>query len=395
MHASLPIRLAPPVALTVLMAVAEGLGWSTPVRLAILTTLSLAWGTFAWWSLAGRVRRSPDEEKLVREQDALLNDLRTFVGNEVEGSRHEIDRTRTLIREAVAQLGTAFDAMNRKSREQGNAIGRIVDRSDAEHGGVDFARFALHASKQMEQLVAALEDVSGQSNATVHHIDAMAQHLDGIFSLLEDVKSIADQTNLLALNAAIEAARAGEAGRGFAVVADEVRNLSERSTAFNEQIRKLAHSSRDAVTKVRESVTQMASRDLDRSKEARSESASMLKQVDAMNDTLAQGMRDISSCGNAVSGSVAEAVRALQFEDIANQALGSALVHIERLGNINREASALQELLHRAGAADAGDLLPMLRQIGQRLREQRTEWERPIHKPVSQQSMVAGEIELF
>jgi methyl-accepting chemotaxis protein len=101
------------------------------------------------------------------------------------------------------------------------------------------SRFAQQASQQMGQLVEALEDVSGQSTATVTHIDAMAEHLDGIFALLEDVKSIADQTNLLALNAAIEAARAGHAGRGFAVVADEVRKLAEQAQAAADDVIRL------------------------------------------------------------------------------------------------------------------------------------------------------------
>ncbi|WP_187775597.1 methyl-accepting chemotaxis protein [Luteimonas suaedae] len=183
----------------------------------------------------------------------------------------------------------------------------------------------------MEQLVEALEQVSGQSGATVAHIDEMAAHLDGIFSLLEDVKSIADQTNLLALNAAIEAARAGEAGRGFAVVADEVRNLSERSTAFNEQIRKLAHSSKDAIAKVRETVSHVASRDMGRSRDARLEAATMLDQVAAINRSLSESMREISECGRDIDVSVADAVRALQFEDIATQALGGVHSHLERL----------------------------------------------------------------
>ena len=396
MYSRILVRLAAPLILTLLFPLSVGLDWPNALQWALLTSLTLAWLIFAWLSVVNSHQISPEHASVVREQDALLSELRRFVNNEIEGSRHEIDRARELIREAVGSLGGSFDAMNRKSREQSAAIARIIDRNgDGDRAGVDVARFAQNASQRMEQLVEALEQVAGQSGTTVHHIDDMAQHLDGIFSLLEDVKSIADQTNLLALNAAIEAARAGEAGRGFAVVADEVRNLSERSTTFNEQIRKLAHSSKDAIAKVRETVTQMASRDLDRSREARAEAAQMLQNVAAINSSLGDGMREISECGRAIDGSVAEAVRALQFEDIATQALGGAHVHLDRLDAINREALALQDLLHRSNGAGDEDLLRALQRLGQRLRDLRGEWEAPPHKPVAQQTMGAGTVELF
>ena len=396
MYSRILVRLAAPLILTLVFPLSVAFDWPGAVQWAILTTMTLAWLLFAFLSVWGAQKPSAEHTSILREQDTLLNELRRFVGNEIEGSRAEIDRARGLIRDAVGGLGESFDAMMRKSREQSLAVSRIVDRAgDGDRAGVDVARFAQHASQRMEQLVEALEQVSGQSTTTVHHIDEMAQHLDGIFSLLEDVKSIADQTNLLALNAAIEAARAGEAGRGFAVVADEVRNLSERSTAFNEQIRKLAHSSKDAIAKVRETVSHMASRDLDRSREARGEAANMLTQVAAINASLGDGMREISQCGQAIDLSVAEAVRALQFEDIATQSLGSAVTHLERLTTINQEALALQELLHRSGGVMDQELLSALRHIGSRLRDRRSEWERPPHKPVAQQNMGAGTVELF
>ncbi len=390
------IRMAAPLALTLLFPLAVALDWPGFVRWAILVTLTLSWLGFAAWNVWAQARRHPDQSRVLREQDQLLNELRSFVSNEVDGSRAEVERARELIRQAVAGLGGSFEAMNRKSRQQSLALARIVDRAGEDGGaGVDVARFAQHASSRMEQLVEALEQVSGQSNTTVHHIDEMAQHLDGIFALLEDVKSIADQTNLLALNAAIEAARAGEAGRGFAVVADEVRNLSERSTTFNEQIRKLAHSSKESIAKVRETVSHMASRHQDRSREARHESAAMLENVAAINASLGEGMREISECARAIDGSVAEAVRALQFEDIATQTLSGVHTHLDRLSAINREAVALQELLHRNGGVLDGDLIQALQRVGSRLREMRSEWERPPHKPVSQQGMGAGTVELF
>lgn len=396
MYSRIIIRLAAPLVLTLLLPLAFALDWPAALRWAMLTTMTLSWLGFAWWSTRAQAQRSPEHTRILREQDQLLTELRSFVGTEIDGSRSEIERARDLIRQAVAGLGGSFDAMNRKSRQQNQALARIVDRAGEDGpAGLDVARFAQHASHQMEQLVEALEQVSGQSSNTVQHIDQMAQHLDGIFALLEDVKSIADQTNLLALNAAIEAARAGEAGRGFAVVADEVRNLSERSTTFNEQIRKLAHSSKDAIAKVRETVTHMASRDMDRSREARHEAAAMVDSVAQINASLGDGMREVSECARAIDASVAEAVRALQFEDIATQSLGGVHVHLDRLTAINREAMSLQELLHRNGGVMDEEMVVALQRTGSRLREMRVEWERPPHKPVAQQSMGAGTVELF
>ena len=384
------LRIAAPMVLMLLLFVAEALSWPMAVRMALVVTAAAAWCVVAWRALPNKA-----EGQVLRDHARLLGELRGFVGNEVSGSHAEIERTRTLIRESVAKLGGSFDAVNRKSREQSTVVARLVERTGDDSGSIDISRFAQQATQQMEQLVEALEAASGQSGVTVSHIDAMAGHLDGIFALLEDVKSIADQTNLLALNAAIEAARAGEAGRGFAVVADEVRNLSERSTAFNEQIRKLAHNAKESIAKVRETVSQTASRDLDRARVARNESASMMERVEGIHRSLGNGMRDIADCGRAIDASVAEAVRSLQFEDIATQALGAAGVHLQRLEQINNEATTLHDLLRGSHGFQDPEMRKALANIGNRIAQMRGEWERPPHKAVLQQTMDAGSVELF
>ena len=121
----------------------------------------------------------------------------------------------------------------------------------------------------------------------------------------------------------------------------------------------------------------------------------MLDQVAAINRSLGDGMREISECGRAIDASVADAVRALQFEDIATQALGGVHSHLERLNAINREAIELQDLLRRNGGVFNDELARALQRIGQRLQEQRTVWEKPPHKPVTQETMSAGTVELF
>jgi methyl-accepting chemotaxis protein len=122
--------------------------------------------------------------------------------------------------------------------------------------------------------------------------------------------------------------------------------------------------------------------------------SALLPQVAAVDQALAEGMKLVGECGEQIQASVATAVRSLQFEDIATQALTAANGHLERLQAINRDATALHDDLARA-AEDPGALQHALEDFTRRLREQRDSWVKPLHKPVSQVSLDSGTVELF
>lgn len=385
-------------ALAALVQVPRGLG----LLLAVVTAASWAW--FYIKQRAAERERALHDAALDAErhgQERSLSELRDGLAGEVEGLRHEISRVRSLVQGAIRQLTVSFDAMNKHARQQDAVVSRILDQTDGEDSRrASVRQFAEMAGKITGDLVDTLSEVGTQSLASIQQIDAMVSHLDAIFELLGDVRSIADQTNLLALNAAIEAARAGEAGRGFAVVAEEVRNLSERSNNFNELIRKRVASSKDAIAKVRETVGGMAQRHQQRSQSARTEVDLMLERIKDVNRSLGEGMKEVSASGERIGVAVSEAVRSLQFEDIATQALAAADAHVTRLVSINTEVGSLalvkgSDQVHAPAGSSAALRVPAPANgaINQALTV--SDWRQPQHKPVAQVSMDSGAVELF
>lgn len=235
---------------------------------------------------------------------------------------------------AVEQMSVSIEEVAQSSTEVSEVT--VSVNSTTEQG--------YQATKQVEQTVANLSSSFDNAALTIQEVENSTENIGNVVNVINE---IAEQTNLLALNAAIEAARAGEQGRGFAVVADEVRVLAQRTQQSTEEIQAvvshLQQGSRSAVDTMKQGRDQVSS-----CVEQATQAGSILSSINGAMDSVSQGVSNVAASTEEQSVAAAQ-IRgnAEELQSVANKTFEEAQRSLEEGKQISRLAEQLRENLTR------------------------------------------------
>jgi methyl-accepting chemotaxis protein len=338
-----------------------------------------------------------DTADAVREFQGVLSLCVTEFRTQYRTITDEIERVQSLLSEAIGQLTHSFEGMHQQAEQQRElAVSVTSGQVDGEKAG-RFDDFVFNTSGVMQRVVDSVIGNSRLGMELVELTDGIAQRARDVQAILSEIGAIAKQTNLLALNAAIEAARAGEAGRGFAVVADEVRDLSARTTQFSQEINGQMQGMQQSVQQTEDAIQRMASQDMTFALESKQRVEEIIQTMEQQNRSRSDAIERLGAAAQEMDGRVNVAITALQFQDMVSQLIDHVKLRVGALDNVTHRLGAMGDALKGSvGAAGMADTIETLKReaamVAAELHSLATETTK---NPVGQRAMTQGDIELF
>lgn len=285
--------------------------------------------------------------------------------------------------DAVETLSHAFSSLKGLVSQQTECIEDLlsVDEAHTQSYSDRMRNFARETDGTLTQFIESTEQMSSSTKHLMEQVQTIQQAMPTVIEALSGIDDIAAQTNLLALNAAIEAARAGEAGRGFAVVADEVRALSTRSTQFSDVIKTQVENIRSLVDKLTDTAEFVASQDISQVVNAKSHISEQLSEIIKKAEADLVTTKQIEDIGLQLDESINAAIRGMQFGDINGQ-------------HIQYTQEMIKFILEQLATLDANNIENFISALNEYQKGLAAKGKND-HNPVSATSMDAGEVELF
>ncbi|PWB58814.1 MAG: chemotaxis protein [Nitrosomonadales bacterium] len=333
---------------------------------------------------------------LTAKTQAMFRQLHLQTEEQIVSIKQEIRQTQDILADAIHKLVDSFTGMEAHTREQQQLTLQLTDSKYSNDSGEEsFEHFIHETSQTLSTFVETTVETSKVAMSLVEMMDNIKVDVDKIMGALGEIQSISQQTNLLALNAAIEAARAGEAGRGFAVVADEVRKLSARSTSFSDLIGQHMNTVHVSVSDAEKAINEMASKDMNFALQSKTRVQAMMDNISAINDKMALTVDQLSEIANSVAEDVRVAVTSLQFQDMSTQLLSHIQSRVETIESMLGKIAMVSMDGNDKIDNPADDSRLRIQRFQQAIDEATETIQKMKHNPVSQEQVSAGDIELF
>ncbi|HEY6544566.1 MAG TPA: methyl-accepting chemotaxis protein [Dokdonella sp.] len=230
---------------------------------------------------------------------------------------------------AINEMATSIDNVSKNSAESADVAQRSV-------------QIAANGAQVVRQTIQGMDNIRDQIQETSKRIKRLGESSQEIGSIVELINDIAEQTNILALNAAIQAASAGEAGRGFAVVADEVQRLAERSAGATKRIETLVQTIQSDTNEAVSSMEQTTSEVVSGARLAE-DAGHALGEIETVSNNLAELIQGISTSARQQSAAATNISATMNvIQEITSQTSVGASQTAESIGNLAQLASDLR-----------------------------------------------------